>query len=444
MTSNISLFMIPKKSLKHYLQSFSHALSMTILFKIFLSSLVLFIYFPSISNAQIKLGIDLLEESGFHCLKNKRVGLLTHPAGVNSKGKSTLDILWSSPLVNLTALFGPEHGIYGNENAEAKIADRIDNKTGLPVFSLYADHRRPSPKMLKCIDALVIDLQDIGVRSYTYVSCMCYTIEECFKHNIDVIVLDRPNPLGGLKVDGPIMEKKWQSYVGALPIPYVHGLTIGEIARICKIQPDWLAIPKETRENGKLTIIPMKGWERSMLWPQTGLKWIPPSPVIKDFNAAQGYAMTGLGCQIGGFRHGYATEYPFRLISHPQRKIADFQKILQKRNIPGIAFHKQSSFNTIKNEKQVGLYITITDYNAWRPTELSFHLMQLACLWSPQNPFVHEQNLKLSLFNKHVGSDAWYNAISEAGNKVNIHHFISQWTKDSKKFQDWSKQYWLY
>lgn len=394
--------------------------------------------------AQLKLGVDLLEETEFRCLKNKRVGLLTHPAGANSKGQSTIDILWRSPHVNLTTLYGPEHGIYGNEKANVKVSDHIDKKTGLPIFSLYGDHRRPTPKMLKDIDVMVIDLQDIGVRSYTYISCMCYTMEECFKHNIEVIVLDRPNPLGGLKVDGPVMEKKWISYVGALPVPYVHGLTIGEIARICKTEPNWLSIPSKTREQAKLTIIPMKGWNRSMLWPQTKLKWIPPSPIIKDFNAVQGYAMTGLGCQIGGFLHGYGTQYPFRLISHPTKNIHALEKILQAKNIPGIAFQKQNYFNKSKGEKQQGLYVTITNYETWRPTELSFHLMQLSCLLNPQNPFTHESNISLSLFNKHVGSSNWYEALKESGDKIDIQHFISQWTVDAKKFQNWSKQYWLY
>lgn len=421
------------------LQSFC----MTNFFKITLLSFIVFTLCPLLYG-KVKLGIDVLEESKFHCLKDKRVGLLTHPAGVNSKGRSTIDILWSSPYVNLVALYGPEHGIYGDENAEVKIADRIDKKTGVPVYSLYGDHRRPSAKMLRDIDVMVIDLQDIGARSYTYVSCMCYTMEECFKNNIEVIVLDRPNPLGGLKVDGPIMERKWISYVGALPIPYVHGLTIGELALICKKEADWLAIPKETRERGKLTIVTMQGWERFMRWPQTKLNWIPPSPIIKDLNAAQGYCITGLGCQIGGFLHGYATQYPFRLISHPKKDVKTLEKILNAKNIPGIAFHRKSSFNTIKREKQEGLYITITDYNAWRPTELSFHLMQIACLWNAQNPFLQAKNLKQTLFNKHVGSDAWYKAITESGAEIDVKAFIAKWEQDAKKFQDWSRLYWLY
>lgn len=417
---------------------------MLIFLKIVVPVLVLFFTSFTTVKANIKLGIDVLEEDNFHCLKNKRVGLLTHPAGVDSRGISTIDVLSNSRAVNLVALYGPEHGIYGDEKAEAKIDHRIDKKTGLVVYSLYGDQRRPSAEMLKGIDALVVDLQDIGVRSYTYVSCMCYTIEECFRHNIEVIVLDRPNPLGGLKVDGPVMEKKWMSYVGLLPVPYVHGLTIGELARICKLEKGWLSIPDEVRNNGKLVVVSMKNWDRSMCWPETELKWVPTSPTIKDFNAVLGYASTGLGCQIGGFLHGYGTEYPFRLISYPEKRISNLEKALKGKKIPGIAFQRRKSFNEIKEKDQEGLYLVIKDYQAWRPTELSFHLMQLACLWNKENPFTQATKLKESLFNKHVGSDKWWNAITQCGKEVDLQHFISQWVEDSKNFQNWSRQYWLY
>lgn len=398
-----------------------------------------------ILGAQVKLGIDVLQRHEFQCLKKKRVGLLTHPAGVNSKGESTIDILYKDKRVNLVALFGPEHGIYGNEKAERKVDDCIDSKTGLRVYSLYGKNRRPSPEMLKAIDVMVIDLQDIGTRSYTYISCMCYTMEECFKHNIEVIVLDRPNPLGGLKVDGPILEQEWKSYVGALRIPYVHGLTIGEIAWACKQEPDWLAIPQKIRENGKLSIVRMQGWNRTMMWPETGLKWVATSPAITSFDAVLGYPMTGLGCQLGGFLHGYGTEDPFRLLSFRNKKPYQIEKILKAKNIPGINYEKRKSFNPNTQKYQEGLYIKIHNFKTWNPTELSFHLMKLACEWGEnKNPFATDTESNINLFNKHVGSTAWWKAISTSGNKVNLMHFLTQWKKDAKQFQTWSKQYWLY
>jgi uncharacterized protein YbbC (DUF1343 family) len=215
--------------------------------------------------APIYLGIDVLEQSGFRAVAGKRVGLLTHPAGLNRRGKSSIDVLRGAPNVRLVALFGPEHGIYGDEKANVPVDDKIDPRTGLPVYSLYGQYRKPTAKMLTGLDALVIDLQDVGVRSYTYVSCMRYAMEACFENGVEVIVLDRPNPLGGLKVDGPPLDRQWRSYVGAFFVPYVHGLTIAELARIAKHRPGWMETSDTIRQQGKLTIVPMQGWRRDML-----------------------------------------------------------------------------------------------------------------------------------------------------------------------------------
>ena len=212
----------------------------------------------------IHLGIDVLEESSFRAIAGKRVGLLTHPAGLNRRGESSIDVLLRAHNVRLVALFGPEHGIYGNEKANVPVDDKIDPRTGLPVYSLYGKYRKPTAKMLSGLDALVIDLQDVGVRSYTYISCMRYAMEACFENGVEVVILDRPNPLGGLKVDGPPLDREWRSYVGAFHVPYVHGLTIAELARIAKDTPGWMETPEHIRKNGKLTVIPMRGWRRAV------------------------------------------------------------------------------------------------------------------------------------------------------------------------------------
>ncbi|PWU05821.1 MAG: DUF1343 domain-containing protein, partial [Verrucomicrobia bacterium] len=256
--------------------------------------------------------------------------------------------------------------------------------------------------------------------------------------------LDRPNPLGGYKVDGPILDKEWKSYVGVLPVPYVHGLTIGEIAWACKSEPDWLSISKEVREKGKLTIFPMQGWNREMLWPQTGLKWIATSPAIISFESVLGYPMTGLGCQSGGFLHGYGTKDPFRLLTFPNQKTAFLEKNLKARRIPGINFEKRRSLVLNNQKYQEGLYIKINNFHAWNPTELNFHLMQLACEWNSKNPFTNETESNINLFNKHVGSTEWWNALSKRGSKVDLNYFLNKWKKEAKEFHDWSKKYWLY
>ncbi len=393
--------------------------------------------------SKILLGIDVLERLRFKPLIGKRVGLLTHPAGVNGKGISTVEILKKSRKVNLVALFGPEHGIYGDEKANEPVDNRIDNKTRLPVYSLYGKYRRPTAKMLSKIDVLVIDLQDIGVRSYTYVSAMLYAMEECFKHNVEVVVLDRPNPLGGLKVDGPNLDKQWMSYVGSFRVPYVHGLTIGELAKMAKNVPGRMNLDIRTQKKGKLTIVPMKYWKRDMMWPDTGLKWIPTSPAIPNVSAAMGYAMTGLGAQVGGFKHGYGTRFPFRLLSFPDVSPSDLKNILVNKNIPGLDY-KLIKIKNKNGRYDRGVFVKVEDWNALNPTELSIYMMQLSCTLNQQNPFATLSENKARLFNKHVGSTQWWNEISRYGKNVNVKKFIDIWKQKSKVFKSISRKYHIY
>lgn len=387
----------------------------------------------------IKLGIDVLADQQFAPLAGKRVGLLTHPAGVNRLGVSTIHILKQSKAVNLVALYGPEHGIYGNEKANVPVDNAIDSRTGLPVYSLYGKYRKPTDKMLQGLDVLVIDLQDIGTRSYTFISCMKLALEACFENSIEVMILDRPNPLGGLKVDGPPMEKSWQSYVGAFQIPYVHGLTIGELARMAVSKPGILDLTDAQRKNGKLTVVTMNGWRRYMSWPKLGLRWIAPSPNIPDFPAAVGYAMTGLGAQLGSFQHGIGSEYPFRILTHKTASLEQLERELKRRSIPGLTFKRKS----FQGGSKTGLYVRVTNWNLWRPTELSFHMMQIAALFEA-NPFAKATDNQSSLFNKHVGSSSWWREIVQKGSNANRAGFIGAWERESQQFQLQSRRYWLY
>lgn len=391
--------------------------------------------------AAIQLGIDVLEQSGFRAIAGKRVGLLTHPAGLNRLGVSSIDVLRQAPQVRLVALFGPEHGIYGNEQANVPVDNKIDPRTGLPVYSLYGKFRKPTTQMLQGLDALVIDLQDVGVRSYTYVSCMRYAMEACFENGVEVVVLDRPNPLGGLKVDGPPLDKEWRSYVGAFHVPYVHGLTIAELARIAKHSPGWMDISETVRKQGKLTLIPMRGWKREMQWPQTGLKWIPTSPYIPDLSAVLGYAMTGLGAQVGDFSHGIGTPYPFRLLRYKGKSAQAVKAALEQRHIPGL------SYQIIQTQSSAGaplegVYVQVSDWARVRPTEISFHMMQLTAQWSSGNPFLHTKNP--ALFNKHVGSTAWWNELQARGAQARAEVFVKHWARNAQNFQQQAQQFHLY
>lgn len=391
---------------------------------------------------RIHLGIDVLAERGFAPLGGKRVGLLTNPAGVNRDGVSTIQVLHRDPRVNLVALFGPEHGIYGDERANVPVDDRIDERTGLPVFSLYGRYRRPTREMLDRIDVMVIDLQDLGVRSYTYVSCMRYVIEECFKAGKEVIVLDRPNPIGGLKVDGPPLEERWMSYVGAFRVPYVHGLTIGELARMSKEKPGVLDVPDNIRRRGNLTVIPMRGWTRDMMWTDTGLRWIPTSPAIPDLSAAMGYSMTGLGTQLGNFRHGYGTLHPFRLLQFSGRSPEAIARALTARNIPGLEF-RVIRFDE-NGQTRRGVYVFVDDWEALRPTEVSFHMMALACEWAARNPFSAATRAQRELFLKHVGDSDWWEEITTRGADADVSGFVERWARQARAFQAESRRWWLY
>lgn len=394
------------------------------------------------AQSRVRLGIDVLEARNFASLRNRRVGLLTHPAGVNRFGESTIQVLQRGIGKNLNALFGPEHGIYGDEKANVSIEDRTDSRTGLPVFSLYGKYRKPTPAMLEGIDTMVIDLQDIGSRSYTFISCMRYVMEACFELGKSVIVLDRPNPLGGLKRDGPTMESHWKSYVGAFQIPYVHGLTIGEIARYVKSTPGELDISDSERRQGSLEIIPMQGWTRDMRWPKTGLKWIPTSPAIPDIAAVLGYAMIGLGTQIGGFQHGFGSSYPFRVLQFPGKSPEVITETLQSRRISGLGF-KVIPFE-IRGKQRRGTYVTLESWSQWRPAEISLHLMALACKWSPENPFQKAPESKKSLFNKHYGDSRVFEALVRNGSQINIPAFLNVWENAVEQFSKSAAKFQIY
>ncbi len=394
-------------------------------------------------SAKFKLGIEHLQETDFEILRGLKVGLLTHPAGVNGKGESSIEILRANSTVNLVALFGPEHGIYGNEKAAVPVEDKIDQKTGLPVFSLYGKFRKPTAEMLSKIDCLVIDLQDVGVRCYTYISCMKYAMEACFEEGKKVVVLDRPNPLGGLKMAGPMIDEECMSYVGAFPMPFVHGLTIGEIALWSKKESGILDISETARKRGELVIVPMKNWSRLMTWPKTGLEWVPTSPNIPTLDSVAGYPMTGLGAQMGKFKHGIGTPQPFRFLTFEGKSSLELKNALDALNLEGLSFQiKTLKNNTGKNTE--GVYIVLNDWSKWNPTELAFHMMRLSAKWETPSPFTKAKESEITLFNKHVGSKAWWDHLNEKGENCNIDEFISRWNSELKQFKDKISRYHLY
>ena len=395
------------------------------------------------ANSRILMGVDYLEARNFDILQGKRVGLLTHPAGVNSQGKSTVVLLHTSKAVNLTSLFGPEHGIYGDEKASVPVDDKIDHRTNLPVFSLYGKFRKPTAKMLANLDCVVIDLQDVGVRCYTYVSCMRYVMEACFEAGVEVIVLDRPNPLGGLKVAGPMIDPEWISYVGAFPMPFVHGMTIAELALWSKQTSGILKIEEQVRKKGKLTLVPMQNWKRSMTWPSTGLTWYPTSPNIPTLDSVAGYPMTGLGAQMGKFKHGIGTQYPFRFLTYEGKSSADVKKALEELRLKGLSYKILDTTDS-SGKKISGVYIAIQNWSEWQPTELAFAMMQLSARWQSPSPFQNAKKSEINLFNKHVGSSAWWDHLQGSGGQVNPGPFLKRWNAEVANFRRQVMPYLIY
>ncbi len=395
------------------------------------------------SGPRVMLGIDVLEANGFTQVKGKRIGLLTHPAGINRRGVSTIDVLRQAPGVKLVALFAPEHGLYGTDKASTNVGDSVDRRTGLPVYSMHGANRKPTKAQLKNLDALVIDLQDIGVRSYTFNVAMRYAMDSCFLHGVEVIVLDRPNPLGGLKVDGPPLDRELMSGVGAFRIPYVHGLTMGELARLAATAPGVLDVSEAIRAKGKLTVVPMRGWRRDMRWSETGLNFVPTSQLVPDFASVVGYAMVGLGCEGNRFSHGLGPHYPFRGIAYPGKTADQLQKDLTALKLPGLRFAKVSITDP-RGQPTTGVFVEVVDWEDWNPTELSFHLMRLACRYDPPNPFARLTPTQIRSFNVHVGSMAWWNALRSQGAKVDVESFVRQWREQAKIYQQQTKRYWLY
>ena len=395
------------------------------------------------------LGIDVLEAEGFAAVKGKRIGLLTHPAGVNRKGVSTIEVLRRAPGVKLVALYAVEHGLYNQLPDSTYFPDGIDPRTNLPLYSLYSGkgrNFRPTPAQLQPIDALVIDLQDIGTRSYTFIGAMKSAMEICFENNKEVIVLDRPNPLGGLKVGGPLLDPEWMTDVGRFRIPYVHGMTMGELAQMARntAPPGGIAVSDAARARGKLTVIPMRGWTRRMRWPETKLNFVPTSTRIRDYAACVGYPMTGLGCILGGFSHGVGNQHDFRGVSHPRVPIDTLEKDLRALNLPGVKFQKISVPNARSGQPAVGIYIEVPEYDDWQPCDLNLWLMKLGCKYSQKNPFATATDAKRREFLIHVGSQALWNDLVAKGARIDADAWLRTWREQAKVFREQSKRFWLY
>lgn len=284
-----------------------------------------------LSAAPVHLGIDVLEDHQFAELQGKRVGLITNATGIDSHGISTVDVLRKAPGVHLVSLFGPEHGVYGADYAGAYVGSTTDAHTGLPVYSLYGPTSKPTREMLRGLDVLVYDIQDIGCRSYTFISTLGLAMEAAGEAGIAFCVLDRPDPLNGNRVEGMMVAPGYRSFTQQWNIPYVYGLTPGELARMIEGR-GWI------KANPPLSVVAMTGWKRSMYWEQTGLVWIPTSPHIPTANTSLDYVVTGFLGEAGGTSNGVGYTLPFAVFGHPSLDSFRFAEEFDRLAIPGVLF----------------------------------------------------------------------------------------------------------
>ena len=406
-------------------------------------SLALWLGLVPLLQAQVLTGVDVLERDGFEQLQGKRVGLVTNPSGVNRQVRSTIDLLHEAPQVNLVALFGPEHGVRGDAYAGDHVASSKDARTGLPVYSLYGSTREPTAAMLKGIDVMVYDIQDVGVRCYTFISTLGLVMRACARAGVEVMVLDRPNPLGGNKVEGPLVRDGYHSFVSQYSIPFLYGLTVGELAML--INEEGLNKgQKGDQEHLKcqLSVVPMEGWHRWMRFPDTGLPWILPSPNIPSVESALCYGSSGICGEYGYLNTGVGYTIPFQTFAAEWINADSLKDRLDSYGLPGVAFrtiHYKPISGSLQGKLVHGVQFFFTDFEAAPVSLLQFYVMQAVQeLWPAHNPYPLKKTRMLDIV---CGTDY---VRTQFGKRMKAADIVDFWNKDSEAFKALSQKYYLY
>lgn len=404
---------------------------------------------PTASAQRVRTGIDVLESNGFAQLQGKRIGLVTNPTGVDRYLNSTIDVLNSAPGVELVALFGPEHGVRGNAHAGEHIEGQaVDPSTGVPIFSLYGKTRLPSAEQFQGLDAIVYDIQDIGCRSYTYISTMGNVMKVAACEGVEMIILDRPNPLGGLKIEGPGVEDSLISFVGQYDIPYIYGLTCGELATL--LNEEGMLTVKDSRGQDstvkcRLTVVPMEGWTRDMDFSATGLLWVPSSPHIPTVDAAYLYPATGILGELGVVSIGVGYTLPFGMIACEGMDADVLASRLNTLYLPGVLFrpiYATPFYGSLKGREIGGVQIYITDFNAARLSEIQFYVMQVLHEMIPGfDPFAKAAASRLRMFDKVTGTEEVRTAFSR---RYRFEDISSIWYGFAAEFRKLAEKYYLY
>ncbi len=366
-----------------------------------------FIIFLCITNlcfSSVKVGLDVFFSNDI-CkkYKGKKVGLITNHTGVDSKLRSSISLFKECKDLELVAIFSPEHGIDGSYYAFESVKD--SKNTEIPIYSLHGATRRPTKEMLKDVDVLFYDIQCIGSRSYTYITTLFYAMEEAVKYNIEIVVLDRPNPIGGDTIDGPILDAKYRSFIGYINVPYCHGMTIGELARYFK---------GEYKVDCVLNVIEMQGWKRDMSYLDTGLNWIPPSPHIPEPDTPFYYPSTGILGELKILSIGIGYTLPFKVIGAPWVNSELFAEKLNLQNLPGVRFLPFSFkpfYGIFKGKFCRGVKIVITDPKVYRPITVQFAILGILKTLYPQEFEKNMKGLNKDLFCKALGNSQILNIL---------------------------------
>lgn len=387
---------------------------------------------------QVLPGIEVLKRDNFKILEGKRVGLITNPTGFDNSLKSTIDILYEAPNVNLVALFGPEHGVRGDAHAGDKVQNIIDSKTGIPVLSLYGSTRKATPEMLQGIDVLVYDIQDIGSRSFTYISTMGLAMEAAAEQGIEFVILDRPNPLGGIKVEGNLVEEEFISFVSQFKIPYIYGLTCGELAMLLN-QENML----ESRCD--LQVVEMEGWSRDMTFEETGLQWVPSSPHIPHPSTSAFYPTSGILGELGYLSIGVGYTIPFQMFAAEWLNAEELAQELNSYSLPGITFrpiHLKPFYSVGAGTDMQGVQLHIMDYSKATLTDVQFYVMEaIANLYPERAVFDNANEKRYRMFDQVCGSDQIRILFSKRHKFQDIKEY---WYKDVEEFKSLSQKYYLY
>lgn len=386
-----------------------------------------------------KLGVEMLQADNFKLLEGKRIALVTNPTGVNQELQSTIDILHKAKNVNLVLLFAPEHGVRGNFWAGSSVKNSIDFETKLPVFSLYGKNKTPEKEVMDKVDVLVYDIQDVGARSYTYISTMGIIMETAAKYNKQVVILDRPNPLGGERVEGALVEEGFFSFVSRYSIPYVYGLTCGELALL--LNNEGLL---KNKAKCNLQVVKMQGWRRSMTFEQTQLQWVPTSPHLPNWQTAFYYAATGIIGEIDPNLIGIGYTLPFQTLATEKIDAQKLAKAMNDLQLKGVKFRPiyfKPYYMQKKGKQLQGVQIHITNFETIALTDIQFYFLQEVHKLDSTYVFFKGNESKFRMFDVNCGSDFFRKELMK---NFSYEDLRQEWHRECEKFKKISATYYLY